>query len=236
MVAYQTAWFKCHHPKEYMAALLTSVLDSTEKVAEYISECRDMDIPLLPPDVNESQADFTVVEGGIRFGLVALKGVGRNVVNAMLSEREKGGLFTDFMDFCDRMFDQDLNRRVVESLIKSGAFDRMGYRRSQLMQVYGQVLDGIAAARKRNVEGQLDLFGLGGVEAVSYTHLDVYKRQEQVCPFRERSGYERYVAQPPAVGAGAQDRRCGRRYGPFHHAARLKKIYQESDRHRHCGG
>ena len=164
IVCYQTAWFKCHHPKEYMAALLTSVLDSTEKVAEYIAECRDMGIPLLPPDVNQSGADFTVVEEGIRFGLVALKGVGRNFIANLLSEREKNGPFADFMDFCDRLFDQDMNRRMVESLIKSGAFDTMGCRRSQLMQVYGQVLDGIAAARKRNVEGQLDLFGFGGGE------------------------------------------------------------------------
>ena len=165
VVAYQTAWFKHHHPKEYMAALLTSVLDSTEKVAEYIAECRNMGIELLPPDVNQSGADFTVVGEGIRFGLVALKGVGRAVIQSMLGEREANGPFTDFMDFCDRMFDHDLNRRVVESLIKSGAFDRMGYRRSQLMQVYGQVLDGIAASRKRNLEGQLDLFGFGGGEA-----------------------------------------------------------------------
>ena len=164
VVAYQTAWFKCHHPREYMAALLTSVLDSTEKVAEYIAECRTMGIALLPPDVNESDADFTVVGEGIRFGLVALKGVGRSFINGLLAERDKGGPFTDFMDFCDRLFDQDLNRRVVESLIKSGAFDRMGYRRSQLMEVYGQVLDGIAASRKRNVEGQLDLFGMAGGE------------------------------------------------------------------------
>jgi DNA polymerase-3 subunit alpha len=164
IVCYQTAWFKCHHPREYMAALLTSVLDSTEKVAEYIATCRDMGIKLLPPDVNQSGADFTVVEEGIRFGLVALKGVGRSFIANLLSEREKNGPFADFMDFCDRLFDQDMNRRMVESLIKSGAFDAMGCRRSQLMQVYGQVLDGIAAARKRNVEGQLDLFGFGGGE------------------------------------------------------------------------
>ena len=167
IVCYQTAWFKCHHPKEYMAALLTSVLDSTEKVAEYIAECKEMGIQLLPPDVNQSGADFTVVEEGIRFGLVALKGVGRNFIANLLSEREKNGPFADFMNFCDRLFDQDMNRRMVESLIKSGAFDAMGYRRSQLMQVYGQVLDGIAAARKRNVEGQLDLFGFGGGEEES---------------------------------------------------------------------
>lgn len=162
VVAYQTAWFKCHYPKEYMAALLTSVLDSSEKVAEYIAECKEWGIRLLPPDVNESEADFAVSEEGIRFGLVALKGVGRNVIKCLLEERSKGGPFTDFMNFCDRMFDHDLNRRVLESLIKAGAFDRMGCRRSQLMQVYGQVLDGIAASRKRNLEGQMDLFGFGG--------------------------------------------------------------------------
>ena len=162
VVAYQTAWFKCHYPKEYMAALLTSVLDSSDKVAEYIAECKEWNIALLPPDINESEADFAVSEGGIRFGLVALKGVGRSVINGMLEERSKNGPFTDFMDFCDRMFDKDLNRRVLESLIKSGAFDRMGYKRAQLMEVYGQVLDGIAASRKRNLEGQMDLFGMGG--------------------------------------------------------------------------
>ena len=167
LVAYQTAWFKCHHPKEYMAALLTSVLDSSEKVAEYIAECKEWDIQLLPPDVNESETNFTVSPQGIRFGLAALKGVGRNVMNAMLEERVKHGPFTDFMDFCDRMFDHDLNRRVLESLIKAGAFDRMGCRRAQLMQVFGQVLDGIAASRKRNVEGQMDLFGFGGGEGES---------------------------------------------------------------------
>ncbi len=150
VVAYQTAWFKCHYPKEYMAALLTSVLDSSDKVAEYIAECKEWNIALLPPDINESEAE---------------KGVGRSVINGMLEERSKNGPFSDFMDFCDRMFDKDLNRRVLESLIKSGAFDRMGYKRAQLMEVFGQVLDGIAASRKRNLEGQLDLFGMGGGEA-----------------------------------------------------------------------
>ena len=196
VVAYQTAWFKCHHPKEYMAALLTSVLDSTEKVADYISECRDMGIKLLPPDVNESEADFTVVGDGIRFGLVALKGVGRSVINSLLAERRKAGPFTDFMDFCDRMFDQDLNRRVVESLIKAGAFDRMGYRRSQLMQVYGQVLDGITASRKRNLEGQLDLFGFGGgqeegpapLPALNLPDLKEYSPQELMNMEKETTG------------------------------------------------
>ena len=195
IVCYQTAWFKCHHPKEYMAALLTSVLDSSEKVAEYIGECRDMGIQLLPPDVNQSGADFTVVEEGIRFGLVALKGVGRSFIANLLAEREKNGPFTGFMDFCDRLFDQDMNRRMIESLIKSGAFDTMGYRRSQLMQVFGQVLDGIAAARKRNLEGQLDLFGFGGGEAESaplpalvLPDLPEYTPQERMTMEKETTG------------------------------------------------
>ena len=162
IVCYQTAWLKCHHPREYMAALLTSVLDDGKKVAKYIATCREMGIAVLPPDVNQSGADFTVVEEGVRFGLVALKGVGWGFINSLLLERERGGPFSDFLDFCDRLYDHDINQRVVESLIKSGAFDAMGCRRSQLMGVYGQVLDGIAAARKRNVEGQLDLFGMGG--------------------------------------------------------------------------
>ena len=160
VVAYQTAWFKCHYTREYMAALLTSVLDSQDKVAEYIGECKDSGIALLPPDVNESGTTFTVSGENIRFGLAAVKGVGRGVVDALLEERVKDGSFTDFVDFCERMYDHDLNRRVVENLIKCGAFDSMGCRRSQLLAVFGQVLDGIAASRKRNLEGQLDLFGM----------------------------------------------------------------------------
>ncbi len=161
VVAYQTAWFKCHHTREYMAALLTSVLDDQDKVAEYIGECKSSGIELLPPDVNESGTTFTVSGDNIRFGLAAVKGVGRGVVDTLLQERVKGGSFTDFVDFCQRMFGLDLNRRVVENLIKCGAFDSMGYRRSQLLAVFGQVLDGIAASRKRNLEGQMDLFGMG---------------------------------------------------------------------------
>ena len=194
VVAYQTAWFKYHYPKEYMAALLTSVLDSSDKVAEYIAECKEWKIPVLPPDINQSQADFTAVEEGIRFGLVAVKGVGRNFINGLLEERRKGGDFTDFMDFCDRMFQLDLNRRALENLIKCGAFDRMGYRRSQLLMVYGQVLDGIAASRKRNLEGQLDLFGGGAQEgekavpALVLPNVPEYDAQELMSMEKETTG------------------------------------------------
>ncbi len=162
IVAYQTAWFKYRHPREYMAALLTSVLDSQGKVAEYIAECKDGGIALLPPDINESGAAFTVSGENIRFGLAALKGVGVGFTNAVLAEREKGGPFVSFPEFCARMFDSDLNKRVLDSLIRSGCFDSLGCRRSQLMKVYETVVDSIARDRRKNLEGQFDLFGGGG--------------------------------------------------------------------------
>ena len=162
IVAYQTAWFKYRHPREYMAALLTSVLDSQGKVAEYIAECKDGGIALLPPDINESGAAFTVSGENIRFGLAALKGVGVGFTNAVLAEREKGGPFVSFPEFCARMFDSDLNKRVLDSLIRSGGFDSLGCRRSQLMKVYETVVDSIARDRRKNLEGQFDLFGGGG--------------------------------------------------------------------------
>ena len=174
VVAYQTAYFKCHYTKEYMAALLTSVLDNSDKVAEYIAECRECSIALLPPDVNRSYDGFAVEEGGIRFGLVAIKNIGRGFIQALVRERDKGGLFTSFQDFCERMFDcGDMNKRAMENLIKAGAFDTMGAYRSQLMQVYEKVLDAIAGSRKVNVEGQLDMFGMaaGNGEQAAAIHL-----------------------------------------------------------------
>lgn len=161
IVAYQTAWFKYHYPREYMAALLTSVLDSSEKVAEYIAECKECGISLLPPDINESGADFTVSGENIRFGLAAIKGVGWGIVRDILSEREKAP-FQTFPDFCLRLYDCDLNKRVLENLIRCGAFDSMGLRRSQLLDGYEQVVDSIAQNKRRNLAGQFDLFGGGG--------------------------------------------------------------------------
>ncbi|MCX8013764.1 MAG: OB-fold nucleic acid binding domain-containing protein, partial [Rectinema sp.] len=161
ILAYQTAWFKCHHPREYMAALLTSVLDSQEKVREYISECKGSGIQILPPDVNQSGSAFTVSGPHIRFGLGALKGVGLGFTKALLSERERNGPFRSFFDFCRRMLDCELNKRVLESLIRSGAFDSMGHRRSQLLDAYEQLVDALSRNRKKNLEGQFDLFGTG---------------------------------------------------------------------------
>ena len=193
IVAYQTAWFKCHYTREYMAALLTSVLDSQDKVAEYIAECRDSGIALLPPDINESGPAFTVSGGNIRFGLAALKGVGRGFVNALLAEREQGGPFTSFPEFCSRMYDaSDMNKRVVDSLIRSGCFDSMGYRRSQLLAAYEQVLDSIARDRRQNLEGQFDLFGgqeaTGRIPEMVLPNLEEFPRGELMKMEKEVTG------------------------------------------------
>jgi len=160
VVAYQTAWFKLHYPREYMAALLTSVLDSSEKVSEYINECRDMGIALLPPDVNCSWDSFTVEENGIRFGLVAIKNIGRGFIQNMVKEREENGLFASFQDFCERMFPYDINKRALENLIRAGAFDCFGVYRSQLTAVHEKLLDSIGERRRQNLEGQMDFFGM----------------------------------------------------------------------------
>ena len=159
VVAYQTAYFKCHYPREYMAALLTSVLDNSDKVAGYINECKECGIALLPPDINRSADCFTVEEKGIRFGLVAIKNIGRGFIQSVMRERENGP-FISLHDFCSRMMGSDMNKRAVENLIRSGAFDSTGARRSQLLKVFETVMDSIAAQQKQNLEGQMDFFSM----------------------------------------------------------------------------
>ena len=158
VVAYQTAWLKYHYPKEYMAALLTSVLGQNAKVAEYIEQAKELGVTVLPPDINESNADFAVAGDNIRFGLGSVKNVGVGLIEKLVGERKANGPFRDFHDFCKRMSAYDLNKRVLENLIRCGAFDSMGVRRSQLLKVYEGVLDAESSATKRNLEGQIDLF------------------------------------------------------------------------------
>ncbi len=192
VVAYQTAYFKCHYTREYMAALLTSVLDNSDKVAEYIAECRECGIALLPPDVNRSYDGFTVEEGGIRFGLVAIKNIGRGFIQSLVRERDKGGAFASFQDFCERMFDcGDMNKRALENLIRAGAFDTMGAYRSQLIQVYEKVLDAIANTRKVNVEGQLDMFGAaagGNTQTIHLPDIPEFTATERMFMEKETTG------------------------------------------------
>ena len=196
VIAYQTAWFKCYYPREYMAALMTSVLDSAVKISEYIAECKSIGIAVLPPDLNESNDNFTVVEGGIRFGLAAVKNIGRGFIQKVMQQRETGGKFTDLEDFCRRMYGTDLNKRAVENLIKCGACDCFGLKRSQLLQIYDAVLDTVAANSRKNVEGQIDLFGgfFDGGEAaaaspsVQVPELPELSRAERMAMEKETTG------------------------------------------------
>lgn len=164
IVAYRTAYMKCHYPREYMAALLSSVLDNSAKVSEYIAECKEMGIKLLPPDVNESDADFTVAGNHIRFGLVAIKNIGRGFIQNLMENRSLEGPFKSFDEFCRRLYGRDLNRRAVENLVRAGAFDSMGYKRSQLLRVVDRVIESVNDAGRKNIDGQLDLFSLGADE------------------------------------------------------------------------
>ena len=160
VVAYQTAWLKYYYPTEFMAALMTSVIDFPNKVAGYILTCRSMGIRLLPPDINEGEAGFSVSGGAIRYGLTAIKGVGRPVIDAVIRERKERGPFRDLHDFLSRMIlsDREVNKRVVENFIKAGALDCLGATRKQLMSVYMRMMDDLASAKKNDMAGQMSLF------------------------------------------------------------------------------
>ena len=154
-VAYQTAWLKCHYPCEFFAALLTSFLDNTGKVVQYINECSKLGIKILPPHINQSSEEFAVSNGNIHFSLIAVKNLGRGFIRRMTQERALNGDFVDFYDFCRRMHGKDFNRRALESLIKCGAFDGMGANRRQMITVIDSILDELENSRRRNVDGQL---------------------------------------------------------------------------------
>ena len=160
VVSYQTAYLKCHYPKQYMAALMTSVLDSAGKIAGYIAECKEMGIPVLPPDINRSEDQFTVEGDGIRFGLGAVKNVGHGLIRGISAKRAEGGLFKSMEDFIQRMGEGELNKRAVENFIKCGAFDCFGHHRSELLAVYETMMDAVAVTRKKNLEGQMGLFAM----------------------------------------------------------------------------
>ncbi|MDR0905614.1 MAG: DNA polymerase III subunit alpha [Oscillospiraceae bacterium] len=164
VIAYQTAYLKRHHPREYMAALLSSVLFLPEKVAEYGAECREMGIRLLPPDVNKSYAEFSVEGADIRYGLVAAKNIGRGFIAGLVAERAQNGEYRSLEEFVRRLHGGDVNRRAIESLIKCGALDSFGLHRSQLMATLEPILRDVGDMLRKNVAGQIDLFGFGDEE------------------------------------------------------------------------
>lgn len=160
VVSYQTAYLKCYYPKEFFAALMTSVLANNSKVAAYAYTCRQMGIGILPPNINEGEGSFSVADKGIMYGLSALKSVGKPVIDAIIEERERNGRFTGLEDFIGRLSGREVNKRTIESFIKSGAFDCFGVNRHQMMLVYANVIDNITNERKNNIAGQMSLFDM----------------------------------------------------------------------------
>ena len=160
VVSYQTAYLKYYYPVEYMAALMTSVIDNPGKVAEYIYTCRQMGISILPPDINRGVGDFSVDNGNIRYGLAAIKGVGRPVIEQIIRDREEHGTFRDLKDFLERLSGKEVNKRAVENFIKSGAFDSLKGTRKQFMIIYVQIMDQVAQNKKNSLAGQMSLFDI----------------------------------------------------------------------------
>ena len=164
VVSYQTAYLKYYYPVEFMAALLTSVIDNSGKVSEYILACKGMGISILPPDINQGEAGFSVYGKSIRYALTAIKGIGRPVIEQIVSERNSHGLYQNLEDFISRNIDGELNKRVIENLIKAGAFDSLGGTRKQFMSVYVRILDRITNDKKNNMAGQMTLFDIASEE------------------------------------------------------------------------
>lgn len=204
VVSYWTAYLKANYPTEYMAALLTSVRDDKDKSALYLGECRHMGITVLPPDVNSSSANFTAVGTDIRFGLTAVRNVGANVVEAIVAAREEKGEFTSFTDFLDKVPAVVCNKRTIESLIKAGAFDSLAPSRRALLLVHEQAVDAVVGVKRKEAEGQFDLFaGMGADDdAVSVT-VDVpdvpdWDKKQRLAFEREMLGL--YVSDHPLSG------------------------------------
>ncbi|MBD5511079.1 MAG: DNA polymerase III subunit alpha [Lachnospiraceae bacterium] len=191
VVAYQTAYLKYYYPVEFMAALLTSVIDNAKKVSEYILVCRSMGIKILPPDINQGESGFSVQDGCIRYALTAIKSVGRPVIASVVAERRERGAFTNLKDFITRMADKDMNKRAIEGFIKAGALDSLGGTRKQFMSVYVQILDHIQRDKKNNMAGQLSLFDIVGEEEKE--NFDVRLPEVGEYPKEMRLGFEKEV-------------------------------------------
>ncbi|HEY4696157.1 MAG TPA: DNA polymerase III subunit alpha [Candidatus Hydromicrobium sp.] len=186
MISYQTAYLKAKYPVEFMAALLSIRMGSQEKVAQYVNETRRMGIEVLPPDINGSFTDFTVVENSIRFGLSAIKNVGTNVIECIEKVRRKGGKFRNFMDFCERVDSSVLNKKTLESLIKSGTFDSLGQSRKHLLENYEKITEETLKIRKDRDIGQFSLFDVSGSEKKEVLLNGVYQTEEQFQEFSKK--------------------------------------------------
>ena len=186
VLAYETAYLKVHYPVEFMAALMTSIMGNSDKVVEYIRECNAIGIPVNPPDINKSFSKFSVEGDSIRFGLAAVKNVGVNIIENIVKEREENGEFKDFVDFAKRLDTKDTNKRVVESLIKCGAFDQISENRATLMAGYESVLESISMDRKKNVQGQISLFDAFSAQVEEVPDMQLSTKLPVVREFSEK--------------------------------------------------
>ncbi len=176
-LSYRTAYLRCHYYKEYMISLMTSVMESTGKLNEYITDLEKHGVKLYPPDVNSSFSGFSVEEGGIRYGLLAIKNLGRNVINSIVENR-KNGRYTSLYDFCSRLAGPELNKRAVEALIKSGALDSLGHNRRSMFMSYEKIMSQLSSHKSMNIDGQIDMFGLSGAQAEVTEGFDMPNVQE----------------------------------------------------------
>ncbi len=160
VISVQTAWLKCYYPAEYMAALMTSVIDNSTKLAEYLAHCRDLGIKVLPPDINHGTGEFSTEDGAVRYGLYAIRSLGKPVIDAIIEERKSGGVFQTLQDFVRRVTGRDINKRAVENLIKAGACDSLDGTRKQMITIHAQLIDSINQDKKNSLSGQMSLFDL----------------------------------------------------------------------------
>lgn len=196
LVSYQTAYLKCHYPREYMAALLNSVIYSTDKVISYIGECRKQHIQVLPPDINRSQIGFTVSDGSIRFGLLAVKKVGKGVIERIVEEREANGAFESLYNFVERMHNRELNKAAILAFIQCGAFDSFEENRRQMAESYERIVESVNSSKRSNINGQINLFEtVTGTEKFSYPELKEYTTDELMAMERQTTGL--YISSHP---------------------------------------
>lgn len=236
-VAYRTAWLKCHYPCEFMAAMLTSILDNVGKVSQYTAECSRLGIKILAPHVNDSVDSFTVSQGKIRFGMLAIKNIGRAFINCIVGERTAGGPFTSFYNFCKRMYGKEFNRRSLESLIKSGALDGLGANRKQMISVVPDVIEELENSNRRNIDGQIGFFDLlspkdgnsSKLDNMSFPEIEEYPTEQLLKSEKEVTGL--YLSGHPmaAFTQLSQSLKCARTVDLINSSDPAGALYHDND-------
>lgn len=219
VVAYQTAYLKYHHPVEFMAALMTSVKDNTVKITDYSMHCREMEIQILPPDINTGYAVFSVDQGNVRYGMAAVKGVGTQVVQVIVNERLKRGEYRSLQDFIERINGKDVNKTVIANLIKAGAMDSLDGNRQQKILVYQHIMENVAREHKDNLAGQISLFDLGDEDLaaskeIPFPNVEEYEPEELLAMEKEVLGI--YISGHPLQNyADLMEKNCSNNSADF---------------------